>query len=65
MPKSRATEPVSHKPTTLDEAFAAVKRLAEDFGANQVHYLSPAYQESELRKDFLDKFLIALVVRRP
>jgi type I restriction-modification system DNA methylase subunit len=41
-------------------AHSAVKKLAEDFAANQRHYLSPAYQESDLRKDFLDKFFTAL-----
>ena len=44
----------------LEESFAAVQKLAADFLANQAHYLAPAYQESEVRKDFIDKFLIAL-----
>lgn len=37
-----------------------VQSLARDFEANKAHYLSPAYQESEVRKDYIDKFLIAL-----
>jgi adenine-specific DNA-methyltransferase len=45
---------------TFENAFAQVQLLAKDFEANQAHYLSPAYQESEVRKDFIDKFLIAL-----
>jgi len=45
---------------TLEEAFAAVQKLAADFRDNESHYLSPIYQESEVRKDFIDKFLIAL-----
>lgn len=45
---------------TFDDAFAVVQSLAKDFKANQAHFLSPSYQESEVRKDFIDKFLIAL-----
>ncbi|MCX7044207.1 MAG: hypothetical protein NTX50_01805 [Candidatus Sumerlaeota bacterium] len=48
------------KTPTLDEAFAIVQKLAADFHASEAHYLSPAYQESEVRKDFIDKFFIAL-----
>ena len=44
----------------FEEAFSAVQSLAKDFEANKGHFLSPAYQESEVRKDFIDKFLIAL-----
>lgn len=44
----------------FEEAFAAVQKLAEDFHANRTHYLSPQYQESEVRTDFINKFLIAL-----
>ena len=45
---------------TLETAFATISALAEDFAAHEVKYLSPAYQEAEVRKDFLDKFFIAL-----
>jgi len=47
-------------PLTFDDAFALVQSLAKDFEANKSHFLSPSYQESEVRKDFIDKFLIAL-----
>jgi hypothetical protein len=47
-------------PSTFDDAFGVVKSLAKDFEANKGHFLSPSYQESEVRKDFIDKFLIAL-----
>lgn len=47
-------------PSSFDDALADVQGLARDFNANKVHFLSPAYQESEVRKDFIDKFLIAL-----
>jgi len=47
-------------PSQLEDAFAAVQLLAKDFDANKAHFLSPNYQESEVRKDFIDKFLIAL-----
>ena len=47
-------------PSTFDDAFAVVQSLAKDFAANKAHFLSAGYQESEVRKDFIDKFLIAL-----
>ncbi len=47
-------------PSTFDDAFSVVQALAKDFEANKAHFLSPSYQESEVRKDFIDKFLIAL-----
>ncbi|HLX60675.1 MAG TPA: hypothetical protein VKX17_05280 [Planctomycetota bacterium] len=47
-------------PQDFDIAFEKVKRLVADFRANQSYYLSPAYQEAEARKDFIDKFFIAL-----
>jgi type I restriction-modification system DNA methylase subunit len=46
--------------SNFDEAFAAVKSLAKDFDAQKNFYLSPKYQEAEVRKEFIDKFLIAL-----
>lgn len=48
------------KSLNLDEAFDKVQALAFDFKANKNHYLSPDYQEAEVRKDFIDKFFIAL-----
>ncbi len=44
----------------LDEAFEKIQSLVETFKANESRYLSPAYQEAEVRKDFIDKFFIAL-----
>ena len=41
-------------------AFARVKALVVDFRANEKFYLSPAYQEQEARRDFIDKFWLAL-----
>ena len=46
--------------SNFDEAFAVVKSLAKDFDAQKDFYLSPKYQEAEARRDFIDKFLIAL-----
>jgi len=46
--------------SNFDEAFAAVQSLAKDFDAQKDFYLSPKYQEAEARRDFIDKFLIAL-----
>lgn len=45
---------------SLETAHAAVLRLIERFENNLSHYLSPAYQEAELRHDFLDGFFVAL-----
>lgn len=46
--------------SAFDDAFARVKQLVADFQANESFYLSPAYQEQEARRDFIDKFWIAL-----
>jgi len=43
-------------PSNFDEAFAAVQSLAKDFDAQKDFYLSPKYQEAEVRKEFIDKF---------
>ncbi|MEK7708038.1 MAG: N-6 DNA methylase, partial [Verrucomicrobiota bacterium] len=47
-------------PTKFDEAFARVEKLVATFDANKERYLSADYQEAEVRKDFIDKFSIAL-----
>lgn len=47
-------------PTPFDEAFARVKQLVADFRANESFYLSAQYQEQEARRDFIDKFWMAL-----
>jgi hypothetical protein len=52
--------PFDWMPANFDEAFAQVKRLAADFKANESFFLSPSYQEAEVRRDFIDKFLMAL-----
>jgi len=44
----------------FEAAFEQVKKLSQDFDSNKGYYLSPHYQESEVRKDFIDKFFIAL-----
>jgi predicted type IV restriction endonuclease len=47
-------------PTNFEAAFARVKQLVADFRANEKFYLSPEYQEQEARRDFIDKFWLAL-----
>ncbi|MGA2749893.1 MAG: DNA methyltransferase [Verrucomicrobiota bacterium] len=37
-----------------------MKQLVDDFRANEKFYVSPAYQEQEARRDFIDKFWLAL-----
>src|SRR3990170_1453535 len=44
----------------FEEAFEKVSKLVATFQANEARYLSPDYQEAEARKDFIDKFFIAL-----
>jgi len=44
----------------VEKAFESVKKLVEDFRAHERDYLSPNYQESHVRQDFIDKFFIAL-----
>lgn len=47
-------------PTKFDEAFAKVQKLVAIFESGKDHYLSGDYQEVDVRKDFIDKFFIAL-----
>lgn len=44
----------------LQSAHQTVCGLVDQFELYEARYLSPNYQEDELRKDFLDKFFIAL-----
>lgn len=44
----------------FDSAFQQVQVLAKRFKENERHYLSSAYDEATARKDFIDKFFIAL-----
>ena len=46
--------------TGFDEAFRRAKELVADFRDNEKFYLSPQYQEQEARRDFIDKFWLAL-----
>ena len=46
--------------TTLDTAFEAIQELVRTFEANKHAYLGPEYPEAQARKDFIDKFFIAL-----
>jgi type I restriction-modification system DNA methylase subunit len=45
---------------TLDTAFQAVQELVRTFDENKHAYLEPDYPEAQTRKDFIDKFFIAL-----
>jgi adenine-specific DNA-methyltransferase len=44
----------------FESALAAVAELVNSFKAGEKHYLSPAYQEQEVRRDFIDRFFVAL-----
>ena len=47
-------------PKDFDTAHAAVVQLVETFSNDFTHYKRPEYGESQVRKDFIDKFFIAL-----
>ena len=44
----------------MQNSLNLVKQLVHDFKSQQSYYLSPGYQEQEARKDFIDKFFMAL-----
>ena len=44
----------------MQQAFQAIKRLVADFKAQEAAYLSPQYQEQQVREDFINKFFAAL-----
>lgn len=44
----------------MQQAFQAIKRLVADFKAQEAAYLSPHYQEQQVREDFINKFFAAL-----
>jgi type I restriction-modification system DNA methylase subunit len=44
----------------MQAAFETIKQLVADFKAQESAYLSPSYQESQIRQDFIDKFFTAL-----
>jgi type I restriction-modification system DNA methylase subunit len=46
--------------SAFEEAYQGVGGLAATFRANEHRYLSPNYQEAEVRKDFIDKFFTEL-----
>jgi len=48
------------KTATLDSAFQQVRELAEIFKAGEARYLLSDYSEAQARKDFIDKFFMAL-----
>jgi hypothetical protein len=45
---------------SFDTALGQVRKLAQTFEANKIHYISSDYNESQVRMDFIDKFFIAL-----
>lgn len=45
---------------SFEESHSEFKILVENFKANEKFYISNPYQEAEVRKDFIDKFFIAL-----
>src|SRR5271165_4691277 len=56
----RVTQKLKLPLSTLDDAYDEIGKIATTFKANEARYLSSHYQEAEARKDFIDKFFIAL-----
>jgi adenine-specific DNA-methyltransferase len=52
--------PVRPEPKVFDMAYQIVTQLSDDFHAQRQYYVSHGYQESEVRKDFIDKMFLAL-----
>ena len=46
--------------SAFERAHESTCKLVATFEANEARYLSSAYQEAEVRKDFIDKFFAAL-----
>lgn len=46
--------------TSFEQAHERVGALVADFRRHEAHYLSAKYSEQDVRKDFIDKFWIAL-----
>lgn len=44
----------------IEKAFEKVQELINHFEAGIEHYLSPSYQEAEVRKEYIDKFYTCL-----
>lgn len=44
----------------FDEAFTQVKQLVDDFRQNEAQFLSPRYDEANVRADFINRFWMAL-----
>jgi len=47
-------------PSAFESAFSRVQELVADFRANEPFYQSASFSEAQARKDFIDKFFIAL-----
>jgi len=44
----------------MEKSLELVRQLVNDFRTHENAYLSPTYQELEVRHDFIDKFFMAL-----
>jgi hypothetical protein len=45
----------------MEKSIQLVQKLVENFKAQEKVFLSPSYQESQARQDFIDKFLTAQI----
>lgn len=46
--------------SVFKDSLKSISRISSEFRANESYYLSPKYQEIEVRQDFIDKFWTAL-----
>ncbi|MEK7250788.1 MAG: hypothetical protein AAB209_10255, partial [Bacteroidota bacterium] len=44
----------------MNNSLILVRQLVEDLKQQESAFLSPSYQESQVRQDFIDKFFTAL-----
>jgi|ERR1019366_4832608 hypothetical protein len=50
----------SKSSSDFETAFEKISELVATFQANETYYFSSEYNEAQVRKDFIDKFLTAL-----
>jgi type I restriction-modification system DNA methylase subunit len=59
-PPAPVADPAAADQAAFEDAFQRTCALCATFAAGESRYLSPPYQEAEVRKDFIDKLFIAL-----
>ena len=60
IPNSQFPLPYLCTMTSFEQAYSEIAVLVAQFEANEAHYLSPKYQEAEVREDYINKFWTSL-----